>query len=105
MILPKTYEQLKEDFPMCKTTFNKYTAEIREEIRAGRYSPCSVIEEKPIRISPLVLIDYLTNRKALRDRNARKHVPPYDPADVQRNYPQSPQIPEIVSEVLERMGC
>lgn len=40
MIMPKTYEQLKEEYPICRATFCKYIAELREEIRAGRYDPC-----------------------------------------------------------------
>lgn len=31
--------------------------------------------------------DYITNRKALRDRNARKRVKPFDPAEVARLCP------------------
>lgn len=74
MYMPQTYEQLSENFPMCRATFCTIVSEIRNEIEAGRYSKCNLIDEKPVRVSPLVFIDYMANRKLLKDKNARKYV-------------------------------
>ena len=50
MYMPQTYEQLSENFPMCRATFCTIVSEIRNEIEAGRYSKCNLIDEKPVGI-------------------------------------------------------
>ena len=47
----------------------------------------------PVSVNYYAYRDYITNRKALRDRNARKRVKPFDPAEVARLCP-------IVREVI-----
>lgn len=99
MIMPKTYEQLKEEYPICRATFSKYIAELREEIRAGRYDPCILIDESPIRVSPLAFIDYAAHRKSLLDKRMRKYVPPFNPAEVKNNYPEAVDT-EVVTQIV-----
>lgn len=85
---PASLEVLKNkyNFKMCNTTFQKIIDEIREEIRLGRYDECTLIDEKPIMVSPLVFIDYMSQRKLLRGKNTRKYVRPFDPQVIARNY-------------------
>lgn len=104
MYMPQTYEQLSADFPMCKATFCTIISEIRQEIATGRYSQCSLIDERPVRISPLVLIDYMSHRKMLKDKNARKYVSPFNPAEVKENYPIAPESEDIAEIVIRRLG-
>ena len=104
MYMPQTYEQLSVNFPMCKATFCTIISEIRQEIQAGRYSQCTLIDEKPVRVSPLVLIDYMANRKLLKNKNARKTVKPFNAADLRDNYPIAPDSEEIAEIVIERIG-
>lgn len=104
MYMPQTYEQLSVNFPMCKATFCTIISEIRQEIQAGRYSQCTLIDEKPVRVSPLVFIDYMANRKMLKDKNARKYVHPFNAADLRDNYPIAPDSEEIAEIVIERIG-
>lgn len=104
MYMPQTYEQLTADFPMCKTTFCTIVSEIRDEIQAGRYSQCALIDEKPVRVSPLVFIDYMSHRKMLKDKNARKYVSPFNAAELRENYPIAPESEEIAEIVMERIG-
>ena len=104
MYMPQTYEQLSANFPMCRTTFCAIVSEIRQEIQAGRYSQCTLIDEKPVRVSPLVFIDYMSHRKMLRNKNARKTVKPFNAADLRDNYPIAPDSEEIAEIVIERIG-
>ena len=92
MYMPQTYEQLSANFPMCRTTFCTIVSEIRQEIQAGRYSQCTLIDEKPVRVSPLVFIDYMSHRK------------PFNAADLRDNYPIAPDSEEIAEIVIERIG-
>lgn len=60
-------------------TIDNRCREIKEEIKAGRYPEMSIIEDGGIKlINFLVLIDYMHNRKRLKEKNLRKHVPPFD---------------------------
>ena len=104
MYMPQTYEQLSENFPMCRATFCTIVSEIRNEIEAGRYSKCNLIDEKPVRVSPLVFIDFMGNRKLVKDKNARKYVDPYNPADLKENYPIAPGSEEVAELVIQRLG-
>lgn len=104
MYMPQTYEQLSASFPMCKATFCTIISEIRQEIQAGRYSQCTLIDEKPVRVSPLVLIDYMANRKLLKNKNARKTVKPFNAAELRDNYPIAPDSEEIAEIVIARIG-
>lgn len=85
---PASLEVLKNkyNFKMCNTTFQQIIKEIREEIRLGRYDECTLIDEKPIMVSPLVFIDYMSQRKLLRGKNTRKYVRPFDPQVIAKNY-------------------
>ena len=61
-------------------------AEIREEVAKGRY-PKESIGEAPIDINYYVYRDYRTYRARLRNRQARKSVPPFNPAEIAKICP------------------
>ena len=85
MYMPQTYEQLSVNFPMCRTTFCTIISEIRQEIQAGRESPGTLIDAKPVRGVTLVFIDYLSHRKMVKDKDARKNVHPFNSDDLRDN--------------------
>lgn len=101
-IAPATLEILKNEynFKMCNTTFQQIIKEIREEIRLGRYDECTLIDEKPIMVSPLVFIDYMSHRKMLRGKNTRKYVRPFDPHEVERNYTGISGVVMLKEEII-----
>lgn len=73
-------EQIAEEFDISKGTVDNRLKEIEEEVKKGRYNNYSVIHDgKLVLINVLVFIDYLTYRRQLRDRNARKYTPEYKP--------------------------
>lgn len=51
---------------------------IEEEIRAGRYSPYAIADGL---LNRAVVLDYMKYRRLLRDKNARKYVPPFNPLE------------------------
>lgn len=73
-------EQLAQEFGITKATVYNRMKEIQTEIKNGRYNDYAVIQDgKLVLINVLVFIDYLTYRKMLLDRNARKYVPEFHP--------------------------
>lgn len=73
-------EQIAKEFDISKGTVDNRLKEIEEEIKKGRYNNYSIIRDgKLVLINVLVFIDYLTHRRQLRDRNARKYTPEYRP--------------------------
>lgn len=87
-----TAKQLSEYEGMTVGHYYHIFGEMKEEISSGRY-PKTAMGGNPISVSYYAYRDYITNRKALRDRNARKRVKPFDPAEVARLCP-------IVREVV-----
>ncbi len=61
-----------------KSTFFTKVREIREEIRNGRYADYAILEEGKIKVCKAVYTDYSTYRARLKEKNLRKHVPPFD---------------------------
>ena len=53
--------------------------EFKAEIEAGRYSPYVVAGE---RYNFYAIIDFMTFRKRLKDKNMRKYVPPFKPSEI-----------------------
>ncbi len=72
-----TISKLAEEFHYCNQTVKSRIDEIQEEIRKGRYDPHAILDGGDLRVNVYVFIDYMTYRKRLRDRNARKTVPPF----------------------------
>lgn len=57
--------------------------ELVGEIKSGRYNELAVIKDGGfVFVNYLALIDYLSNRQRLRNKNLRKTVPPYEPKKV-----------------------
>lgn len=72
-----TMGKLAEEFKYCAPTIRKRVDEIEEEIRKGRYIPQAIIRGSDVRVNVYVFIDYMRYRDMLRDKNARKEVPPF----------------------------
>lgn len=73
-------EQLAQEFGITKATVYNRMKEIQTEIKNGRYNDYAVIQDgKLVLINVLVFIDYLTYRKMLLDKNARKYAPEFHP--------------------------
>jgi len=78
-------KEVANELNMCKQSAQGRIAEIKEEIKRGRYDEYSIIKDGGfLLVNYLVLIDYMKWRERLRDRNARKSVPPYEPYKVAR---------------------
>lgn len=79
----KTQQWIVSEIGIGRTTVYERLKEIEKEIEKGRYSRYSVVRDgNLVLVNVLVFIDYLTYRGSLREKNARKHVPPFDPAEV-----------------------
>lgn len=87
-----TAKQLSEYEGMTLSHYYHIFGEMAEEVKTGRY-PEVVLGGSPVSVNYYAYRDYITNRKALRDRNMRKRVKPFDPAEVSRLCP-------IVREVI-----
>ena len=73
-------------FDLGKTTVNERIRELEEWIDEGRYPRTAVIHDgKIVLVNRLAFVDYLANRQRLMSRNARKMVPPYNPAELAKD--------------------
>lgn len=71
---------------MSKTSLDRRLKEIRNEVNQGRYNEYAIIKDGGIVwINFLVLIDYMKNRQALLDSNAKKYVEPFDASKVAKS--------------------
>lgn len=78
-------KEVAKEMNMCKQSAQSRIAEIKEEVKKGRYDEFAIIKDGGfLLVNYLVLIDYMKWRERLRDKNARKSVPPYDPYKVAR---------------------
>lgn len=76
-------QQLSNEFHIGKTTVYSRLKEIEEEIQNGRYSDYAIINDGNIvLVNVLVFIDYMTYRRRLREKNTRKYVPMFNPAEI-----------------------
>lgn len=75
---PLSVKQIKELTGEGASFIYKKIAEIREQIRLGRYNEYALVEEKSVRVNYYVYYDYSTFRERLLDKNLRKLVPPFD---------------------------
>ena len=75
-------DSLAEEMGLNKQTIRNRVNEIRAEI-GKRYKSLAVIDDGNIvLVNRFVFIDYMTNRRKLRDKNLRKHVEPFNAAEV-----------------------
>lgn len=77
-----TASQLAEYEGMTAGYYRLIFSEIDDQIRQGRYSPVSISDDKPRSVNYYVYRDYMANRKKLKDRNLKKYVRPFNPAEV-----------------------
>lgn len=76
----KPKQQIAEELHISKSTVYARMKEIEQEISRGRYEEGSIISDGNIvLVNMLVFLDYLNYRKFLREKNARKQVPPFRP--------------------------
>lgn len=81
--MPK--QQLAEEFHISKSTVYSRMKEIEGEMQTGRYNQYAIIQDGNIvLVNVLVFIDYMTNRRMLREKNARKHVPEFQPDEIMK---------------------
>lgn len=65
----------------CSTkTIDNYVSGLQEQIEQGRYSRYAVCGRY---ISFYALMDYMKYRDQLSDKNMKKYVPPFNPAELQ----------------------
>lgn len=80
-----TRANLAEMLGVSRVTVDARCKEIKEEIRQGRYDERVLIEDGGFKlINVYAYMDYICYRKRLREKNMRKHVPPYDPIAIAR---------------------
>lgn len=92
-----TAVQLAEYEGMSESHYRQIFSEIRQQVKDGRYPDGSVSDTKPASVNYYVYRDYLTNRRKLKNRNLKKTVNPFNPADVARICPLVREV-VIVSE-------
>ncbi len=77
----KTLDDLSDELGVSKQTIHARKSELEQE--KERYGEYAVIRDAGIvLINYLAWIDFLKYRQRLREKNARKHVPPYKPLEV-----------------------
>lgn len=86
------YEGHKENY--YRTIFR----EIDDQIKDGRYSATSMGDGDPRSVNYYVYRDYITNRRKLKDKNLRKHVKPFNPAEIAVICPLVREV-VVVSEI------
>ncbi|MCD8207669.1 MAG: hypothetical protein LUD72_07015 [Bacteroidales bacterium] len=73
-------KQLSESHGLCIRTVRGLIAEIRQQ--EDRYGKYAILEGCGILVNIYVFYDYLKFRTALKDPNAKKSVPKFDPREV-----------------------
>lgn len=77
-----TKKQVAEETGRTTRTVENKLRGIRREIQSGRYSPYALPGEGLI--NWYVYVDYLTYERMLADKNLRKAVPEFDPAEIEK---------------------
>lgn len=81
----RSYKELSADTGKSVRFLKGIVAEMRTEI-GKRYNKYVLIDDgKTVLVNYLAFIDYMVNRKQLKDKNARKYVEPYDPTEIAWN--------------------
>lgn len=82
-----TKKQMCEQFDISIRSASNILNEIDSEVSNGRYGKHSVIRSGGVSyVNAMVLIDYLTYRTRLKDKNLRKGVPEYNAKEVKEEY-------------------
>ena len=77
-----TAQQLSEYEGMTPARYRQIFREISVLIDAGRYPKTAISDSKPYSVNYYVYRDYMANRAKLRNRNLRKTVKPFNPAEI-----------------------
>ena len=83
--LPRIYmtaKQLSEYEGMTPAHYRAVFQEIEDQIGAGRYPRAALSDGKPRSVNYYVYRDYIANRKRLKNKNLRKMVKPFNPAEI-----------------------
>ena len=73
-------QELENQFSISKATTSTILSEIQDEIKKGRYDERAYTKTGGfVWVSYFVWLDYLHYREKLKQKNARKYVPDYDP--------------------------
>lgn len=80
----KTLDDLSDELGVSKQTLHSRKKELEEE--KERYGEYAVIRDAGIvLINYLAWIDFLKYRQRLKEKNLRKHVPPYNPMEIAKS--------------------
>ena len=108
----KTYVETGKSFPklfMTAKQLSEYEGhkenyyriifrEIDSQIKDGRYSETAMGDGDPRSVNYYVYRDYITNRRKLKDKNLKKHVKPFNPAEIAAMCPLVREV-VVVSEM------
>ena len=79
-----TRKALADEYGISERTVDNRMKEIEEETE--RYGKYAVLKEGYMKVvNYLVWVDFMANRRLLREKNLRKHVDPYDPIEVAKS--------------------
>lgn len=77
-----TAQQLSKYEGMTPARYQQIFREISAWIDNGRYPETAMSDSKPHSVNYYVYRDYMANRSKLRNRNLRKTVKPFNPAEI-----------------------
>ena len=77
-----TVKQLKEYEGMSESYYRQIFREISDQIAAGRYPNAAMGSDEPRSVNYYVYRDYTSVRRRLKNRNLKKTVQPFNPAEI-----------------------
>lgn len=77
-----TAQQLSEYEGMTPARYRQIFREISTWVDDGRYPKAAMSDSKPYSVNYYVYRDYMANRAKLRNRNLKKTVGPFNPAEI-----------------------
>lgn len=93
-----TAKQLSEYEGHKENYYRIIFREIDSQIKDGRYSETAMGDGDPRSVNYYVYRDYITNRRKLKDKNLKKHVKPFNPAEIAVICPLVREV-VVVSEI------
>ena len=89
-IIGKT--EAKEVFDDCPSVFYEKCKEIREQVKLGRYSRYAISADKKNKVNMFVYYDYTFYREMLKDPQAKKYAPPFEPEEIAKMFPMGERV-------------